>query len=45
MEEWKDRVTFNGKPLTLVGEKITPCMTAPKVYPHQQCTRARYLGT
>lgn len=31
MKEWKDRVTFNGKPLTLVGEEITPCMTAPKV--------------
>lgn len=31
MKEWKDQVTFNGKPLTLVGEKITPCMTAPKV--------------
>jgi len=31
MKEQKGRVTFKGEPLTLVGEKITPCMTAPKV--------------
>ncbi len=31
MEERKGVVTFQGNPLTLLGNEITPCMTAPKV--------------
>jgi len=31
MEERKGLVTFQGNPLTLLGDEIKPCMTAPKV--------------